>query len=326
MVAGWSPSEAGRQLSGLCTRSRYSPSSACRRFCNTRQAGCPPKKQTPGMQRRAGGTEGWRACWGARAEVQLSCGGTRGGRGCGSQPSSAHRHWPGGTLPSCGCLGGHVPGLQNSGPGQNSFIVVFFLNCAITRRYSFKKRKLGWRRKCHFFGLSYLCFSSNSSTITFCFCQAAKAALHLLLCSVGAVSLPSKESESGLQRVNKQQELWKELHLMWSQAACSDRTAQPVTGCFVLETYGMDWSVDETTARHFRLAGIWEEMRDKSAASKCICGWLENSRYTQLHFWCSESTADMVWKKQPLHFLSNHDLSPNEKALFWPCASKMPKF
>lgn len=144
---------------------------------------------------------------------------------------------------------------------------------------------------------------------------------------MGAMSSPSKESGSGLQRVNKQQELWKELHLMWSQAACSDRTAQPVTDCFVLETYSMDWSVDETTARHFRLAGIWrEKMRDKSAASKCICGWLENSRYTQLHFWHSESTEDRVWKQQPLHFLSNHDLPPDEKDLFCSCTSKIPKF
>lgn len=161
--------------------------------------------------------------------------------------------------------------------------------------------------------MPYLCFSSNSSTLTFCFCQAAKAAHHLPLCSVGAVSSPSKESGSGLQHVNKQQELWKELHLIWSQAACSDLTAQPVTDCFVLETYSMDWSVHETTARHFCFAEIWRKMRDKSAASKCMCGWLENSRFTQFHFWRSESTADMVWKQQPLHFLSNRDLLPMKK-------------
>lgn len=145
----------------------------------------------------------------------------------------------------------------------------------------------------------------------FCFCQAAKAALHLPLRSVRALSLPSKESGSGLQRVNKQQELRKELHLMWSQAACRDRTVQPVTDSFVLETYTTDWAVDETTARRFCLAAIWREKqaRDKPAVAKCVRGWLENSRYMQLHFWEHLSHGAS-------HFPNHHDNPSNKKVSY----------
>lgn len=91
--------------------------------CNTGQAGCPPKKQTPGLQRRAGGTEGEGHAeeWGQRRSSLVVASGKGRGLVLSQAPHTAIDH-RGTTCPAVGAWGGNMPGLQNAGPGKNSSI------------------------------------------------------------------------------------------------------------------------------------------------------------------------------------------------------------
>lgn len=114
VAAGWNPSEAGRQLSGLWASSSYSPSSACRGWLQC-QAGRLPKKRAPGRQGRAGGQ-------GQRCSSLVVAPEKTGDVVLSQAPHTAIDH-RGTTCPAVGAWRGHVPGSQNAGPGENSSTV-----------------------------------------------------------------------------------------------------------------------------------------------------------------------------------------------------------